>query len=58
MSEEEEVIIIGTSKRPQAFAAMTETQESVYDAARAIIDAAELNNTPIVFQYGDETPVD
>jgi hypothetical protein len=58
VSEEEEVIIIATSKRQQAAATMSETQESIYDVARAVIDAAELNNTPIVFQYGDENPVD
>lgn len=58
MSEEEEIIIIATNKRQSSASAMTETQESVYDVARAVIDAAEANETPIVFQYGDENPVD
>lgn len=58
MSEEEEIIIIGGSKRPQSAALMSLTQESVYDAARAIIDSAELSGTPIIFQFSDETPVD
>ncbi len=58
MSEEEEIIIIGGGKRPQSAYLMTLTQESIYDAARAIIDTAELSGTPIVFQFSDETPVD
>lgn len=58
MSEEEEIIIIGGGKRPQSACLMTLTQESIYDAARAIIDTAELSGTPIVFQFSDETPVD
>ena len=59
MSEEEELIIISGPKRTTAARSEPDnSMDTVYDTARALIDAAELANTPIVFQPLDHTPQD
>lgn len=51
-------IIITVPTKPTNQESLTETQESIYDAARAIINEAEYNNTPIWIRTDDENPVD
>lgn len=57
MSEEEELIIISGPKRGVS-ARGESSEENIYDVAAALIEAARLANTPIVFQPLDHTPAD
>lgn len=58
MSSSTPIIITVPPKKPPNQESLTETQESIYDAARAIINEAEYNSTPIWIRTDDENPVD